>query len=141
MKKENNTKSHSLPRTQGGYEQLLVSMIEKRRDDFDVFLWPQVILAAQCWLTLNKVHSQIMKSSDLTDIEIGSQGQQKTVVNPLVPYYLKLAAELRLQFQALGLNFNATPSKIVESTRKGADENDLLANLYRAAKDGQTEDE
>lgn len=56
-------------------------------------------------------------------------------MNPLLPYYLKLQAELRLQFQALGLNYAATPSKIKEDTRKGVDtESDAMAQLYKDAK-------
>ena len=51
-------------------------------------------------------------------------------------YYLKLQAELRLQFQALGLNWNSTPSKIKEDVKKGVDtEKDGLRNLLTQARD------
>ena len=124
----------SLPSTIGGYENLLIQMIEKRTGaEFDNFLTPQVITCAQCWMMLNKVHKELMKEKNLISITTGSKQQQKEEVNSLLPYYLKLQAELRLQFQSLGLNWNATPSKINESTKKGVDETDPIAKFYANA--------
>ena len=132
---------HTMPTTIGGYENLLISMIEKRTgSDFDEFLIPQVSACAQTWMMLNRVHRDLMKAKTLVDTVWGSQNQQKDEVNPLLPYYLKLQAELRLQFQALGLNWNATPSKIKEDTKKGVDtEKDGLSNLLSQARDTMTE--
>ena len=132
---------HTMPTTIGGYENLLISMIEKRTgSDFDEFLIPQVSACAQTWMMLNRVHRDLMKAKTLVDTVWGSQNQQKDEVNPLLPYYLKLQAELRLQFQALGLNWNATPSKIKEDTKKGVDtEKDGLSNLLSQARDTMNE--
>ena len=123
---------HSLPKTIGGYENLLIAMIEKRtKAEFDVFLMPQVQTCAQCWMMLNKVHTALMKEENLVDIVEGSKQQMKAEANPLLPYYMKLQAELRLQFEALGLNYRATPSKIKEDTHKGVDEDDPMTNYYK----------
>ena len=132
---------HTMPTTIGGYENLLISMIEKRTgSDFDEFLIPQVSACAQTWMMLNRVHRDLMKAKTLVDTVWGSQNQQKDEVNPLLPYYLKLQAELRLQFQALGLNWNATPSKIKEDTKRGVDtEKDGLSNLLTQARDTMNE--
>ena len=132
---------HTMPTTIGGYENLLISMIEKRTgSEFDEFLIPQVLACAQTWMMLNRVHRDLMKAKTLVDTVWGSQNQQKDEVNPLLPYYLKLQAELRLQFQSLGLNWNATPSKIKEDTKKGVDtEKDGLSNLLSQARDTMTE--
>lgn len=130
----NAARRHTMPTTAGGYENLLISMIEKRTGaDFDIFLTPQVTTCAECWMMLQKVHRLLIKEKSLTIMMVGSQGQAKEDVNPLLPYYLKLQSELRLQFQALGLNWNATPSKITENTRKGVDDTDPMAPLYKAA--------
>lgn len=124
----------SLPTTIGGYENLLIEMIEKRTGaEFDVFLTPQVTTCAQCWMMLSKVHKSLMKEKSLVCTGTGSKGQQKEDANPLLPYYLKLQAELRLQFQSLGLNWNATPSKIIENTKKGVDDSDPMAQFYSNA--------
>ena len=143
---KNNTKAtaarrHTMPTTIGGYENLLISMIEKRTgSEFDEFLIPQVLACAQTWMMLNRVHRDLMKAKTLVDTVWGSQNQQKDEVNPLLPYYLKLQAELRLQFQSLGLNWNATPSKIKEDTKKGVDtEKDGLSNLLTQARDTMNE--
>lgn len=117
-----------MPTTIGGYENLLIRMIEKRTGaEFDEFLLPQVSACAQTWMMSNRVHRDLMKAHSLVDTVLGSKDQYKDEVNPLLPYYLKLQAELRLQFQALGLNWNTTPSKIKEDTKKGVDtEKDVL---------------
>jgi hypothetical protein len=37
---------------------------------------------------------------------------------------------LMLQFEAIGLNYKTTPSKVKEDTRKGIDEADPMAQYY-----------
>ena len=140
-KKAAAARRHSMPTTIGGYENLLISMIEKRTGaEFDEFLLPQVSACAQTWMMMNRVYRDLMKAKTLVDTVWGSQNQQKDEVNPLLPYYLKLQAELRLQFQALGLNWNATPSKIKEDTKKGVDtEKDGLSNMLTQARDTMNE--
>ena len=131
-KKATEARRHSMPTTIGGYENLLINMIEKRTGtEFDEFLLPQVSACAQTWMMLNRVHRDLMKERKLVDMVQGSMTQMKNEVNPLLPYYLKLQAELRLQFQSLGLNWNATPSKIKEDTRKGtdADKDGLMSRI------------
>lgn len=133
--KATKARRHSLPTTIGGYENLLIKMVEKRTAaEFDIFLLPQVQTCAQCWMMLTRVHRDLMKANSLTDTVEGSKGQFKEEVNPLLSYYLKLQAELRLQFQSLGLNWNATPSKISESTKKGVDDTDPMVQFYMGDK-------
>jgi len=120
-----------MPTTIGGYENKLIEMIEERNGVFDPFLIPQVQAAAQCWMMLTKVHRDLMEQTTLTTLVPGSMGQVKNEVHPLLPYYLKLQAELRLQFEALGLNYKATPSKIKENTKKGGEEHDKLSGLLK----------
>jgi len=140
-KKATAARRHTMPTTIGGYENLLISMIEKRTgSEFDEFLIPQVSACAQTWMMMNRVYRDLMKEKKLISTVLGSQMQQKEDVNPLLPYYLKLQAELRLQFQSLGLNWNATPSKIKEDTKKGVDtEKDGLSNLLTQARDTMNE--
>ena len=133
-KKATAARRHAMPKTIGGYENLLITMIEKRTNsEFDEFLLPQVSATAQTWMMMNRVHKDLMQESSLVGFVQGSMMQQKQEVNPLLPYYLKLQAELRLQFQALGLNWNTTPSKIKEDTKKGVDDNDPFTQVMREA--------
>ena len=140
-KKATAARRHTMPTTIGGYENLLISMIEKRTGaEFDEFLIPQVSACAQTWMMMNRVYRDLMKEKKLISTVLGSQMQQKEDVNPLLPYYLKLQAELRLQFQSLGLNYKTTPSKVKEDTKKGVDtEKDGLSNLLTQARDTMNE--
>jgi hypothetical protein len=38
---------------------------------------------------------------------------------------------LMLQFEALGLNYKTTPSKVTDNTKKGMDDDDPMANYYK----------
>lgn len=135
MAKQSTTKKHRLPTTVEGYEDLLIEKIKERtKSEFDEFLLPQVSACAQTWAMTDKIHKTLMAAKNLTSVLTGSTGQQKEDVNPLLPYYLKLQAELRLQLEALGLNYKATPSKIKEDTHKGVDKSDKMAEFYINAK-------
>lgn len=62
-------------------------------------------------------------------------GQMKNEVSPLLPHYDKLQRTLLMQFEALGLNYSTTPSKVKEDTKKGVDtEKDGLSNMLTAAR-------
>ena len=76
-------------------------------------------------------------SDDDTDLMItasGSMGQMKQDAHPLLAHYDKLQRTLIQQFQALSLNYNATPSKVKESMKQGVDEEDPMANYYKDRK-------
>ena len=64
----------------------------------------------------------------------GSTGQMKFDSHPLLPHYDKLQRTLLMQFEALGLNYSTTPSKVKEDTKKGVDEEDPMANYYKGMK-------
>ena len=82
-KKATDARRHTMPTTIGGYENLLISMIEKRTGaEFDEFLIPQVSACAQTWMMMNRVYRDLMKAKTLVDTVWGSQNQQKDEVNP-----------------------------------------------------------
>ena len=47
---------------------------------------------------------------------------------------------LMLQFEAIGLNYKTTPSKVKEDTKKGVDEKDPLVRMMQEAKDAMESD-
>jgi hypothetical protein len=61
----------------------------------------------------------------------GSKDQWKNEVNPLMPTYKELQRTMIQHYEALGLNYRATPSKIKEDTKKGVDETDPMAEYYK----------
>lgn len=116
------------------YERELQSMIESRTGkECEAWLLFQIWATAANMEMIGRVHENLM-TEKLTVMTAGSMGQMKKEPNPLLSYYLKLQAELRLQLQALGLNYNATPSKINENTKKGGEEHDKLSSLLEDLK-------
>lgn len=117
-------------KTAHAYELELRKMIQQRTGtDFEIWLTPQVRATANNMVMIDKVQSELEDTETLVSMVAGSTGQYKSEVHPLMPYYLKLLAELRLQFEALGLNYRAAPKKITENTKKGGAEQDKLTKL------------
>lgn len=117
------------------FEAELKKLIKERTGrDFEVWLLPQIRSAAKNEYMLDKVTEEL-DNSDLTTIGIGSTGQQKTEVNPLLPYFDKLNRTLIAQFEALGLNYNTTPKKVTENTKQGGTDTDLLSETLRISQE------
>jgi hypothetical protein len=115
------------------YERILKKKVELRTGSaFDEWLEPQLHAAALCWQMLEKVHDELMDDK-LVQPRMGSKEQWYNEVNPLMPTYKELQRTIILHYEALGLNFRATPSKIKEDTRKGMDNNDPMGKLYEQA--------
>lgn len=100
------------------YEAELKEMIESRTGkSFDPFLLPQVKAAAGLMRMIDKIDEQL-DNEDLTYMEVGSTGQAKKIVNPLLAVYDKNQRTLNQLLTSLGLTYGATPSKINESTKE-----------------------
>lgn len=128
-------------RTAHAYELELRKMIKSRTGaDMEAWLLPQVRATASNMVMLDKVQAELEDTSRLVTLMPGSTAQMKNEVNPLLPYYDKMQRTLMLQFEAIGLNWNATPSKIKEDVKKGVDtEKDGLSNLLTQARDTMNE--
>lgn len=119
-------------RTAHAYELELRKMIKSRTGaEMEPWLLPQVRATAGNMVMLDKIQAELEKEKDLVTLVAGSMAQMKNEVNPLLPYYDKLQRTLLMQFEALGLNYKTTPSKVKEDTKKGVDEEDPMANYYR----------
>ena len=117
------------------YEAELKKLIKERTGrDFEPWLLPQIRSTAKNEYMLDKVTEEL-DSTDLTTIGIGSTGQQKTEVNPLLPYFDKLNRTLIAQFEALGLNYNTTPKKVTENTKQGGTDTDLLSEALSVSRE------
>ena len=120
-------------RTAHAYELELRKMIKSRTGaDMEAWLLPQVRATAMNMVMLDKVQETLIdEDTDLMITASGSMGQMKQDAHPLLTHYDKLQRTLIQQFQALSLNYNATPSKVKEDTKKGVDEEDPMANYYK----------
>lgn len=105
-------------KSKSAYEKELKDMIESRTGKkFDPFLLPQVKAAAGMMRMIDKIDQQI-DEEDMTYMEVGSTGQSKKVINPLLGEYNKYQRTLNQLLTSLGLTYGATPSKINESTKE-----------------------
>ena len=119
-------------RTAHAYELELRKMIKSRTGaDMEPWLLPQVRATASNMVMLDKVQAELEDTSRLVTMMPGSTAQLKNEVNPLLPYYDKMQRTLMLQFEAIGLNYKTTPSKVKEDTKKGIDEEDPMAKYYK----------
>ena len=129
-------------RTAHAYELELRKMIESRTGaKMEMWLMPQVRATAMNQAMLDKIQDELTNGNrKLADWGDGSTGQMKFEAHPLLPHYDKLQRTLLMQFEALGLNYSTTPSKVKEDTKKGVDaEKDGLANMLSDARQGMTE--
>ena len=129
-------------KTAHAYELELRKMIEARTGaKMELWLLPQVRATAMNQVMLDKIQDALTDGTRrLADWNDGSTGQMKFEAHPLLPHYDKLQRTLLMQFEALGLNYSTTPSKVKEDTKKGVDvEKDGLSNLLSQARDTMTE--
>jgi len=123
-------------RTAHAYELELRKMIEKRTGaKMELWLLPQVRATAMNMVMLDKIQEVLCDPTTrkLADWGDGSTGQKKYEAHPLLPHYDKLQRTLLMQFEALGLNYSTTPSKVKEDTRKGVDESDPMVKMMAEA--------
>ena len=128
-------------KTAHAYELELRKMIKSRTGaDMEAWLLPQVRATASNMVMLDKVQRELEETDSLVTMVPGSMQQIKNEVSPLLPYYDKMQRTLMLQFEAIGLNYKTTPSKVKEDTKKGVDtEKDGLSNLLTQARDTMNE--
>ena len=109
-------------RTAHAYELELRKMIKSRTGaNMEPWLLPQVRATASNMVMLDKVQAELEATESLVTLVSGSMAQMKNEVSPLLPYYDKMQRTLMLQFEAIGLNYKTTPSKVKEDTKKGVD--------------------
>ena len=128
-------------KTAHAYELELRKMIKSRTGaDMEPWLLPQVRATASNMVMLDKVQAELEATDSLVTLVSGSMAQMKNEVSPLLTYYDKMQRTLMLQFEAIGLNYKTTPSKVKEDTKKGVDtEKDGLSNLLTQARDTMNE--
>lgn len=120
------------PKTAKQYESELRRMIKARTGaDCEAWLTPQIRATAMNMVMLDKIQDELTDMDSLITLVPGSMGQMKNEVSPLLPHYDKTQRTLLMQFEALGLNYSTTPSKVKEDTKKGVDETDPMAEYYK----------
>lgn len=114
-----------------GYVAGLHKMLEKEYGERPAKLEKLVVKTAMDMLILDKISADIMNADDLVTIEVGSMGQQKPVVNPLLPYYDKMSARVTDDLYNLGLTAR---KQAVKSDDPRDRENNPMKELAEALK-------
>ncbi len=122
-------------RSSHSYELELKRMIKSRTGvDMEPWLLPQLRATAKNMAILDKMQDEIEQKTKLVTMMPGSTGALKQEAHPLLAYYDKLQRTLIQQFEALGLNYRSTPSKMKETVSSGGDEHDKLNSLLEDIK-------
>ena len=125
-------------RTAHAYELELRKMIESRTGaKMEMWLMPQVRATAMNEVMLDQIQDELCNGTRrLADWGDGSTGQMKFEEHPLLKTYDKLQRTLLMQYEAIGLNYKTTPSKVKEDTKKGVDsEKAGLTSIINSAQD------
>lgn len=103
------------------YERHLKKLIEDRTGaKCEKWMDMPIHTAAMCLVTLDQMQDEL-NTSRLTVMETGSQGQQKTVLNPLVTAYKDMHRTMIMHYESLGLTFKNDPGRISSSAKKESD--------------------
>jgi hypothetical protein len=88
--------------TQDYIEELKTSIEKKTDAGFDPWLMPMLRATAMNMVILDKMQSKL-ETEQITNSMMGSMGQQKIDVHPLLDKYDKMQNTLVRQFESLGL--------------------------------------
>lgn len=83
---------------------------------------------AQDMRILERITNEIDDANELVAVEVGSMGQTKSTVNPLVPYYDKMSARVTDDLYNLGLTARKQAAK-TEDNR--VDDDDPMKGYYQ----------
>ena len=86
---------------------------------------------AQDMLIMDRISDELANAGSLVSLEVGSMAQQKTVVNPLIPYYDKMSARVTDDLYNLGLTARKQAAKGEDVADKKVTDNigTLLAEM------------
>lgn len=108
---------------------LVLSRLDEENKDIIIWLEPQIRATAANMALIDKVHEELTQERSLSNSVVGSTGQQKTEVNPLLAQYDKMQRTLIMQYESLGLNFNLAPKKMQDTNSSKKD--DPLVSLFQ----------
>ena len=98
----------------------------------------QISATAKQIFMVDKLFDEISKDGfQMETTMIGSTGQNKVTVSPLLQMFNSYQANLMKQLESLGLNYNATPSKMTDRVSVEETKSDPLGKMLASIKDGQ----
>lgn len=95
----------------------------------------QIKKTARLWYNRDRLADELDMEESFMRLGQGSTKQLTETIDPRLTLLEKFDRTLTADLTAIGLNYNATPSKIKEDTKRGVSENDTLTNTLAAARD------
>ena len=115
------------------YEKELTKAVENRIGAVEPFLKLQIRKTARLWQLRDRLAEELDFEDTFMRNGTGSMKQNTENIDPRATLLEKYDRTLTADLTALGLNFNTTPSKVKEDTRKGVDETDPMARMMAEA--------
>lgn len=114
------------------YEERLRSMVADRCGRCEPWQEDLIATAADTLVDRDETSAEI-RQSGRTWVEFDKNMNQKKVSCPHVAHKKDIVRSLILLYESLGLSYKATPSKMVESVRRGVEEDDPMKRFYESA--------
>ena len=114
-----------------GYVAEINKMLRQEFGEVPAKLSMLIKKTAQDMRILDRIIEEIDSEENLNTIEVGSMGQQKTTVNPLIPYYDKMSARVTDDLYNLGLTAR---KQAVKAEDQRIDDNDPMKQYYNQHK-------
>lgn len=108
---------------------------ERTETECPSWLHPQIEAAAMNRLLLWKMLEDLTSADSLMVTSEGYNSQDKVSAHPLLAYYDKIQRTLLMQYEAIGINYKTTPSKVKDEVKKSDGKKDSLVNLLDGVKD------
>ena len=119
------------PKTIRAYTQEVNKMVRAAYGDtIPPHLFTMIRKTAQDMQMLERIQIEL-EDGEMTSFEIGSMGQQKCVVNPLVPYYDKISSRVTDDFYNLGLTARKAAVKVDNASNNDDNPMQQLAEALR----------
>lgn len=103
------------------YEQELTSALMDRNGVVSPWEKLQIKKTARLWMYRDRLADELDLEPSLMRHGMGSTKQLTENVDPRLTLLEKFDRTLTADLTAIGLNYNATPSKMLENTKKGGD--------------------
>ena len=116
------------PKGTNGYVAEINKMLRQEFGEVPAKLSMLIKKTAQDMRILDRIIDEIDSEENLNTIEVGSMGQQKTTVNPLIPYYDKMSARVTDDLYNLGLTAR---KQAVKAEDQRIDDDDPMKKYYQ----------
>lgn len=123
------------------YEKDMTAALIDRNGDISPWERLQVRKTARLWYNRDRLADELDMEESFMRFGQGSTKQLTETIDPRLTLLEKFDRTLTADLTAIGLNYNATPSKIKEDTKRGASENDTLNQTLAATREEMNDPE